>query len=828
VAALALACTRESPEVEPSSPGKRLAPAAATVAPAPQPAALAGASSYKLPPPDVVALVDGPATPEAHTSPDGARVLLARPEPHPSIATVARPFARLAGNRIDTARSAMRRTRFYDDLSLLDVASAQTRSVTLPEGLPFAASWSPDGARIAVTIASHERLDLVVIDAGTATSTVVASSVTDVLGPVARWLPGSQELIVRLIPPQRGAPPPAPVVPDGPIVEETSGRAAQNRTWQDLLRGPHDEALFEHYATVQLARVGTGEAGAPPVPIGPPGTYDDVVPSPSGEYLLVVRVRRPYSYAVPVERFARVVEIWDRDGTLVHTLDDQNAAEDIPIEGVRTGPRMIEWVPNRPHTLAWAEALDGGDPKKEVPHRDKLLLADGPAWPSTREVAKVQHRLSRVDWLERGSEALLSEYDRDRRWTTTWHVDVDAPAAAPKKLFDRSVRDAYSDPGDPVHRVLANGHAVVRVDDGAIFLRGEGATPQGDRPFLDRFALDGSGKERLLSSPADAHAEFVAFVTGKSGDAWLVRRESPDVSPDLWVSEGGSERQLTHFPDPQPQLRGVGKKILKYARQDGVELSGTLYTPPGWKPGTRLPLVVWAYPLEYNDKDTAGQVRAAPNRYTRATGTSPLTFLAQGYAVLDGAAMPVVGHPETMNDTLLAQLVMSAQAAIDAAVAEGVADPDRVGVGGHSYGAFMTANLLAHSDLFRAGIARSGAYNRTLTPFGYQSERRTLWEAPQTYVNVSPLVAADKLDEPILLVHGEVDDNSGTFPLQTERLFHALKGTGGTARWVVLPHEAHGYAARESVLHVLAEQIEWFDKHVKNAKPRGGVAVGGG
>lgn len=138
----------------------------------------------------------------------------------------------------------------------------------------------------------------------------------------------------------------------------------------------------------------------------------------------------------------------------------------------------------------------------------------------------------------------------------------------------------------------------------------------------------------------------------------------------------------------------------------------------------------------------------------------------------------------------------------------------------------MTANLLAHSDLFRAGIARSGAYNRTLTPFGFQSERRTFWEAPEMYAKVSPFWYADKIKEPILLIHGEADNNQGTFPIQSERMFAAIRGNGGTARLVMLPLEAHGYAAKESTEHTLFEMVQWFDKWVKNAKPRGSSQAG--
>jgi len=279
-------------------------------------------------------------------------------------------------------------------------------------------------------------------------------------------------------------------------------------------------------------------------------------------------------------------------------------------------------------------------------------------------------------------------------------------------------------------------------------------------------------------------------------------------------------QKITNFSDPASQLRGIKKQLVKYKRADGVDLSFTLYTPPNYKEGTRLPTLVWAYPLEFTDASVAGQVSGSTNRFTSIGGISHLFFLLNGYAVLDNATMPVVGDPETVNDTFIKQINDSAKAAIDKAVKMGVTDPERVGVGGHSYGAFMTANLLAHSDLFRAGIARSGAYNRTLTPFGFQGERRNFWEATELYTKISPFFYANKINEPILLIHGEADNNTGTFPIQSERLFAALQGTGGTARLVMLPHESHGYAGRESVEHTLYEMISWFDKYVKNAKPR--------
>lgn len=769
----------------------------------------------------MVEIVDAPPTPWVGVDPSGKRMGLFTYEALPGIDMVTRPFERLAGLRIDADRHGRRRTRWTRGITIVTLADGAKAEVELPAGARITQPvWSPDGTRLAFTRDGSEGLELWLADAsGGEASRLGTVRVNDVLGSPFVWMPGSRALLVREVPPELPPPPERPTVPAGPVVEDTSGKAATNRTYQDLLQDTADEARFEHFATSRLSIVGVdGDAQ----PLGGPGLVASAEPSPDGKYVLVERLRRPFSYTVPYYRFARVIEVLDAKAKVVRRVADQEVADEIPIQGVRTGPRAVHWQPERPATLMWTEALDEGDPRKEVEHRDRLMSHAAPFADTPEERLRVQHRLVDVAWTETPGQALVTEYDRDRRWSTTRIHELDTPGAELRVLFDRSTRDAYADPGQPVTRVRPDGSEVVIVHDGNIFLSGSGASPEGDRPFLDRYELASGNTERLMQSEGEEHSEFVDFA-GEGFRAFVVRRESAEEPPDFFVEGAGGERRLTELPDPHPQLTGIRKQILSYTRRDGVPLSGTLYLPPDYEEGQRLPLVIWAYPLEYNDGDTAGQVRAAPRTFTRLSGTSPLMFLTQGYAVLDGAAMPIVGDPETMNDTFVDQVVWSAEAAIDAAVEAGVVDRDRVGVAGHSYGAFMAANLLGHSDLFRAGIARSGAYNRTLTPFGFQSERRTLWEAPEVYVTVSPLFSADHIDEPLLLVHGEVDDNAGTYPEQSLRLFRAMQGTGGTARLVMLPGESHGYVARESVLHVLAESFEWFDRHVKNAEPRDGT-----
>ena len=839
LAVAALACNAPAPEPRPGGEapvgtpqdGGPSVPADPDPSHDPPPAdGLELESTFREPSPDVVALVDARPTPHVWVAPTHDRMALADYDAHPSIELVSRPFERLAGMRIDTERFAERRTRLYETLTVVSMVDATKRTIELPEGVELASiRWSHDGTKLALTRWARGGVELWVADATTGQASRVGEHHVSTLFAEPQWMPDGR-LLVFLVDPERGPAPRRPTVPAGPTALDTSGAKAVNRTYQDLLRNRVDEALFRYYATSRLAIVSTDGAISE---LGAPDLYTAADPSPDGQYVLVTRMKEPFSYTVPWYRFARVMEVRDRSGKVVRVVADQPTADEIPIEGVRQGARDVEWQPTADATLSWKEALDGGDPAAQAEHRDRLMIHAAPFADTPIERLRTKQRLQHVAWTERKDEVLATEYDRDRRWVTThWFAaghsgTAGEPAAGSKVIFDRSAHDAYGDPGRPVYRRLASGHAAVIVDDGKLYLSGSGATPDGDRPFLASFHLASAARHELMRASGPEHLEFEAFASG-TYDRWLVVRESADSPPDYWVEGAGGPLRLTELPHPHPQLSSIQKRVLKYTRKDGVALSGTLYLPPGYDPqapdAQRLPLVVWAYPMEYNDPDTAGQVRAAPNRFTRLSATSPLMFLTQGYAVLSGAAMPVVGDPETMNDTFLTQVVASAQAAVDAVVAEGIADPERVGVGGHSYGAFMTANLLAHSDIFRAGVARSGAYNRSLTPFGFQSERRTLWEAPDTYVEVSPLFSADKIDEPILLIHGEVDSNAGTFPLQSQRLFHALQGTGGTARLVMLPAESHGYAARESVLHTLAEEFEWFDKHVKNAEARGRIA----
>ena len=772
--------------------------------------AAAAASSYRLPPKEVVQMVDAPAPPEARMSPAGDAVLLVELEQTPPLPVVVEPFLRLAGVRLVPGRGARQHLLTASGLTVLSLPEGRKTRVTVPPGARLGMPvFSPDGSAFAFARDAEDRTELWLGETKSgAASPVPGVRLNDVAGEALRFSNDGRILWILAIPADRKAAPPEPPVPQGPSIEETAGKIAQTATYQDLLKSVRDEELFEHYATAQVVKLDVAARRA--TPVGAPGLFTRIDPSPDGRYLLVARIRRPFSYRVPYRDFPQALEVWDGAGRLQRTVADLPLADQTPRQGVPTGPRHVEWQPMEEASLFWTEALDGGDPLKKVPFRESLKTLRAPFAGEGREVRQLVHRLQGVEWTVTPGTAVVTEYDRSRRWRTTSVIDLDNASTPPRVLFDLSARDAYNDPGRFVTGTSRRGRRTILQEGVVAFLSGEGATPDGAQPFLDAVDLSTGQTRRLFKSPGDALERFLGFL-GENRSKILIRREAPSEPPNVWLVDLAQHQRvkLTDFRDSALAFAGVKKEILRYTRADGVALSGMLYLPAGYEPGRRLPCLVWAYPLEYSDAGTAGQVRASPNAFTRPTGASPLFFLTQGWAVLMDATMPVVGDPEKMNDTYVAQITGAAKAAIDALDARGVVDRKKVVVGGHSYGAFMTANLLAHSDLFAAGIARSGAYNRTLTPFGFQSERRSLWEAPETYLQVSPFMVADRIKTPLLLIHGEADDNSGTFPTQSDRLYAAIQGTGGTARLVLLPFEAHGYRARESVLHTLAEMLEW-------------------
>ena len=786
------------------------------------------APRYQQPPRHVVDAFDAAPLPQAILSPSKKTLALLYRRPYPTIAELSRPMLRLAGARINPKTNGAHLTPRIYGITLKRISDGAEIKVAVPPQPNIGnVRFSPDGARISFLHTRADRVELWVADVATgrARSVTGLDRLNGTSGDPCDWLHDSANVICEIVPAGRSLPPSEPAVPSGPNIQENQGKPSPAPTFEDLLKTAHDDNLFEYYFTSQLAayNIATGRK----VLIGRPAIFDGVTPSPSGEYLLVSKIKRPFSHLLPMSGFAEDIEIWTRRGEFVRKLADIPTREGIPINGVQTGPRNHGWRQDKPATVIWIEAQDGGDLRTKAAIRDKVLSLSAPFNTPSNELAKIEWRFAGLSFTEKGI-GLLSEFDRASRRIRTWILEE---GAQPRKLWERRQDAAYENPGTPVARRDTgagggfgggggNGPIIQKGD--SIYLIGTGASPEGDRPFLDRLNLKTLEKERLFRSDSKSYETVIAPLDDDA-NKFLTRFESQKDAPNYFVHDvaGNTTLPVTDFKDPQPQLRGITRQFITYQRKDGVKLSATLFLPPGYKPGTRLPVIMWAYPREFGDADAASQITGSANRFTLVSGYSHLFLLLSGYAVLDNPTMPVIGAGETANDKYVEQLISSAEAAIDKVVEMGVGDRERIGVGGHSYGAFMTANLLAHSRLFRAGFAESGAYNRSLTPFGFQSERRTFWEVPQLYARMSPFWHAHKIKDPILLMHGEQDDNSGTFPIQSERFYLALKGQGATVRYVTLPYEAHGYAGRETLLHVLAERINWFDKYVKNAGPRG-------
>lgn len=788
-------------------------------------ATLSAQDVYRQPPAPIPAILDAGATPLVSVSPDRTLLLLLERPGLPGIAEVAAPEARLAGLRINPRNNSGSRDARYTGLRLVALvgqSEVAERRIAVPSGARIGnVSWAPDSKRVAFTLARDSVLTLWIAETSTGAARQVSElALTAASGAPCAWM-GASRLVCRTILRARGAAASGHIAPSGPTIQQSLGRTAANRTYQDLLRNSADESMFEHYLISQIVIVPiTGEA----TPIGAPGIHFEATPSPDSKYILVQTTRRPFSYIVPAWAFPRVIEVWDERGQRLKVVAELPLQDDVgtSFDAVPKGPRNPAWRTNAPATLVWQEALDDGEPSKPATKRDRLYSLAAPFGGAPVGLVDVETRIGDVRWVK-DDLALVSEDWFKTRRTKTWAINP-ANATAPRLVFDRLFEDRYADPGSFATTAGQFGRQVVLTSrDGRFaYLTGSGASAAGDVPFLDRINLSTGAKTRLWQSSAPSYEEVVA-VLDADANRILTRRESIKDPPNYFLREVAANRlrQLTRFPDPAPQFVGVEPQLITYKRADGVQLSAKLYLPAGYdKSKGPLPFLFWAYPAEFKTASAAAQVVGSPYRFVRPSAASHLFVLTQGYGVLDNPTMPVIGEGDKEpNDTYIEQLVSSATAAIDKVVSLGVADRARIAVGGHSYGAFMTANLLAHSDLFRAGIARSGAYNRTLTPFGFQAEQRTFWKARDTYAAMSPFNYADRIKEPILLIHGEADDNSGTFPMQSERMYAALKGNGATVRYVVLPSEAHGYRARESVGHTIWEMVNWLDTHVKNAAP---------
>lgn len=782
-------------------------------------------NTWKSPEEDILKILHAPKLPRTSISPVRTHMLLSDPIIYPNLSELAGPMLKLAGMRVNPKNNYYHGSHGGTSPRILTIKNGKSIPLNIPVGAEvMATSWTIDGQRFALSVGFEDRIELWMGDISGRLEKVPNVILNPLMDQAVKWFPDQQKILIRRIG-NRGAAPQKPAMPKGPKILEDAGATARS-TYEarNLLETAHDDALFSYYTQCELVVYDTKTKTTKVV--GPAASYTYTGISPDGQYFLIKRLKAPWSHEVAWWRFAHDIEVWDMNGKLVKTIVNQPTANEVPVHGVISGRRSVSWQPTAPHTLFWTEALDGGNPVAEAKHRDRLMRWSAPFKGAPEEIFLAEHRIQTRIWGEQDGILMVYQRERMKRRRYVWLLDVNKKTS--KLWFDLDENDRYNDPGYPMFTQLKNGQWAMKVEDGAMYFRGSGGTKQGDRPFVDKRNLETGAVERIFRCAKDKYEYLVGF--GQAPNTFIMRSESSSEVPNYYLATLGksikaeagesvramTKQPITQFKDPSPELRTIENKIIRYKREDGVELSFQLLLPPGYKEGTPVPTVVYAYPLEYSGAKTAGQVRGSSNRFMRIWGASHKYFLMRGYAVLDNTAMPMIGDPETVYDSFVPQLVADAEAAVKKAVEMGVADPKRIGVIGHSHGGLMVANLLAHTDLFCAGIARSGSYNKTNQPFGFQGERRSLFEATKSYIECSPTFFADKVNEPILIIHGDDDSNPGTLTFQSEVFYEAVRGSGGTARLVLLPFEDHGYRAKESIEHVLWEQLNWFDKHVKN------------
>ena len=781
---------------------------------------------YQVPKKELLDLIDVDLAPTVLRNTKNTVMVLLSRSTYKSIADLSRKEQRIAGLRVDPKRYIGSRTTYYNNVELVHFEEGETP--LLVDGLPNKPQltnfiWSPDEKMIAMTHTSDSSVELWILDVTTRKAKKLSSQpINATMGNSINWFKSSKELLVKFIPKDReNIIDQSVIVPTGPKVTENNGEKAQNRTYQDLIKNSTDAKNFIQLSRSEIYKI---DLNGNKNHFLDARMYRDVSISPNGKYVMVSFVKEPFSYLVPYYRFPTETHVYDLDAQLVKLISDNPLQEVLPkgFMAVSNYKRDIGWRKDKPSTIYYVTALDKGNPEIKVPYRDALYEWEAPFDQKSILLTKIINRYVGIIW---GNDLNAIIYDRwwNSRNSKTYIFSPSKPDIPAKVIVDRNYQDRYSDPGDFVTRKGKYGENILALDGNNAFLLGDGFSEKGQFPFLDQINLKSNKKNRIYESTyRDKFEQLYDYdIIEKK---LSVRIESKNEYPNYFtrsLDKKNTLKQRTFFKNPFKNLENVGKELISYKRKDGLDLNGILYTPEGFDKDNpkQLPMILWAYPREYKDKSSAAQKTNNPNRFLYPSWGSPIYWVTQGYLVLDRAAFPIIGEgKDEPNDSFRTQLVANAEAAINAVVEKGYADRNRIAVGGHSYGAFMVANLLSHSNLFAAGIARSGAYNRTLTPFGFQSESRSYWEAPEVYYTMSPFMHADKMKTPLLLVHGEADNNSGTYPLQSERYYNALKGLGATTRLVMFPKESHGYRAKETILHLIWEQDQWLEKYVKNRK----------
>ena len=775
---------------------------------------------WQTPPQPINQILEAAPPPQVRISPNRQWIVELEQSQLVPIALLSEEEVAVAGFRLNPQTNGPARHNTYYSMKIKAVDSPEiVKSIELPENPRIGyVKWSDDSQKLAFTLTQETGLELWVLNIADVTIKQLTQPVLNAAyGTPYRWL-DNETLICKFVSQTRGEAPVKSNIPPGPLIQENLGSKKPTRTYTNLLKNTHDEILFEYYLTSTLEKITLqGNRNQ----LIPDSLISEAIPSPDSNFILISSIHKPFSYQVPAARFPKTIYVIDNSGNQIYQVANLPLDEErsIKFDAVRKGRRRTSWRSDEKATLTWVEALDGGDPSTEVPYRDALFILEAPFTATPTQLWKSEYRFNSIIW-GKADTAIVYEKWYDTRRYKTWRIYPNNPQKPAKLLFDRSFEDKYNAPGTPITKFGDYGYQVLRfaADGQSIYLSGRGASPEGVYPFLDSLNLETQENQRLWQCSDPYYEEIFAVLDEEAENLITIRQSKTEAPNIIQYSRNSSEKKiLTNYQDPAPQLAGVHKELVQYQRADGVELSAKLYLPPNYdiERDGPLPTILWVYPEEFKNKEFAGQITTPENTFSRPTRASVLFLLTQGYAVLSGATLPIIGEGDSEpNDTYVEQLIAGAQAAIDYIVDRGIGDRKRIGIGGHSYGAFTTANLLAHTDLFCMGIARSGAYNRTLTPFGFQGEQRNFWEAEETYINMSPFTHASKIKAPLLLIHGENDSNAGTYPIQTKRLYQALKGLGATVRWVELPKEAHGYRSREAVSHVLWEMVNWCNEYL--------------
>ena len=780
--------------------------------------------SYQKPPPEILELVDITLPPRVLIDENKNFMIYLYRNSYKSIDELSSPEIKLAGLRLNPNSNSRSRTNYYNNIMIskmdqIDKSAKQIKG--LPKNPKLAnIKWSPDQTKIAMTNTKEEGVELWFIDLEKLTAKkLTGPKLNASLGDVITWYQDSKNILTKFK--LKNSPDiidGEDVVPTGPIISSNDGKKAQNRTYQDLLKNEVDEKNFETLARSVLSKVSLkGKTKL----LAKKNLYHEIDFSPDGKFILISIIQKPFSYLVPYYRFPMKYVIYSSKGKELTVLHEVPLIEDLPkgFMAVRTGPRNFSWRSDRPSNLIFVEALDGGNPETDIKYRDEIFEVGYPFKQNKVSLLKTINRFYRIDWCN-DTLALGYDYWWNSRNTKTYIFSPSNTNKEPKIIIDRNYQDRYNDPGSFVKRRNFYGKSILAMNKQNLYLMGDGFRDDGQFPFIDQLNLESLKKVRLYeSSFKDKKEDLLDFKA--DNNMILTRIESASEYPNYFFRDlkTDSLTKITDFENPFLSIMDVSKEVIEYKRSDGIDLSATLYLPKGYdiNKKQKLPMIMWAYPREFKDNKSASQITQNKNEFTFPYWGSPIYWLTRGYVVLDDVSFPIIGEGDNQpNDNFRKQLVDNASSAINRVYELGYIDKEKVAIGGHSYGAFMVANLLSHSKLFAAGIARSGAYNRTLTPFGFQSEERNYWEAPDTYYNMSPFMHAEKVKTPLLLIHGEDDNNSGTYPLQSERYFNALKGLGATTRLVMLPKESHSYRAKESIMHMLWEQDRWLERYVKN------------